>query len=140
MLVGVGEPKTLNAREWMEIGGVVRGKLPAKTKEADVMFDGVDSLNGEAPLSFALGFGLKNYAFKKYKSKGGSRSDAEDSEAEHERTSPRLTVFSHSARATRARFSEGSGSPQRRILRAGPRERASQHPDAAGVCRPASGA
>ncbi len=97
LLVGVGEPKTLNAREWMEIGGVVRGKLPAKTKDADVMFDGVDSLNGEAPLSFALGFGLKNYAFKKYKSKSGSRSDAEDSEAEHERTSPRLTVFSPSA-------------------------------------------
>jgi leucyl aminopeptidase len=97
MLVGVGEPKALNAREWMEIGGVVRGKLPAKTKDADVVFDGVDSLNGEAPLSFALGFGLKNYAFKKYKSKGASRSDPEDSEAENERTSPRLTVFAHSA-------------------------------------------
>ena len=97
MIVGIGDPKTLNAREWMEIGGVVRGKLPAKTKEADVMFDGVDSPNGEAPLSFALGFGLKNYAFKKYKSKSGSRSDAEDAEAENERTSPRLTIFSHSA-------------------------------------------
>jgi leucyl aminopeptidase len=97
LLVGVGEPKTLNAREWMEIGGVVRGKLPAKTKDADLMFNGVDSLNGEAPLSFALGFGLKNYAFKKYKSKSGSRSDAEDAEADNERTSPRLTIFSHSA-------------------------------------------
>ena len=97
ILVGVGEPKTLNAREWMEIGGVVRGKLPAKTKDADVVFDGVDSLKGEAPRSFALGFGLKNYAFKKYKSKGGSRSDGEDAEAENERTSPRLTVFAHSA-------------------------------------------
>ena len=97
LLVGVGEPKALNAREWMEIGGVVRGKLPAKTKEADVIFDGVDPLNGEAALSFALGFGLKNYAFKKYKSKGGSRNNSEDSDADNERTSPKLTVFSHSA-------------------------------------------
>ncbi len=77
ILVGVGETKTLDAREWTEIGGAVRGKLPARTAEADVVFDGVDSLNGEAPLSFALGFGLRNYAFKKYKSKSG-RGEAEE--------------------------------------------------------------
>ena len=40
MLVGVGDPKTLNEREWLEIGGAVRGKLPAKALEADVIFDG----------------------------------------------------------------------------------------------------
>ena len=96
MLVGVGEPKTLTAHEWMEIGGAVRGKLPAKTTEADIMFDGVDSLNGDAPLSFARGFSLRNYAFKKYKSKGGSRGEAEEAEGENDRAPPRLTIFSHS--------------------------------------------
>ncbi len=96
LLVGVGEPKTLNAREWMEIGGVVRGKLPAKTSEADIVFDGVDSLNGDAPISFALGFSLRNYAFKKYKSKGASRSEADEPETESDRNPPRLTIFSHS--------------------------------------------
>ena len=97
MLVGIGEPKTLNAREWMDIGGAVRGKLPTKTAEADVVFDGVDSLDGEAPLAFALGFGLRNYAFKKYKSKDAQRGETEESEAEHERTQPRLTIFADPA-------------------------------------------
>ncbi len=94
MLVGVGDPKTLNSREWLEIGGAVRGKLPAKTAEADVIFDGIDALSEEAPLQFALGFGLRNYAFKKYKSKAGTRNEAEDSEGDHDRAPPRLTIFS----------------------------------------------
>ena len=84
MLVGVGELKSLNPREWMEIGGAVRAKLPTKTSEADIVFDGIDSLNGDAPRSFALGFSLKNYAFKKYKSKG-TRGDSEDAETENDR-------------------------------------------------------
>jgi leucyl aminopeptidase len=96
VLVGVGDPKTLNAREWMEIGGAVRGKLPAKTADADIIFDGVDSLHGEAPFSFALGFSLRNYAFKKYKSKDVPRGDAEEAEGESDRSPPRLTIFSHS--------------------------------------------
>ena len=96
VLVGVGDPKTLNAREWMEIGGAVRGKLPAKTTDADIIFEGVDLLHGEAPFSFALGFGLRNYAFKKYKSKGVPSGDAEEAEAENDRSPPRLTIFSHS--------------------------------------------
>jgi leucyl aminopeptidase len=93
VLVGIGDPKTLDAREWMEIGGAVRGKLPAKTADADIMFDGVDSLNGEAPSSFALGFGLRSYTFKKYKSKSGSRSEGDEAEPENDRTPPRLTIF-----------------------------------------------
>ena len=93
MLVGVGELKSLNPREWMEIGGAVRAKLPTKTSEADIVFDGIDSLNGDAPRSFALGFSLKNYAFKKYKSKG-TRGNSEDAETENDRVPPRLTIFS----------------------------------------------
>ena len=94
MLVGLGEPKTLNAREWMEIGGAVRTKLPTKTSEADIVFDGMGSLNGEAPISFALGFSLRSYTFKKYKSKGGLRGDAEDAESENDRIPPQITIFS----------------------------------------------
>ncbi len=94
MLVGVGEAKTLNNREWMEIGGAVRSKLPGKTSEADIVFEGIGALTEEAPLAFALGFSLRNYGFKKYKSKGGSRSDADEPEGENDRTPPRLTIFS----------------------------------------------
>ena len=53
-------------------------------------------LHGEAPFSFALGFGLRNYAFKKYKSKDVPSGDAEEADAESDRSPPRLTIFSHS--------------------------------------------
>jgi leucyl aminopeptidase len=94
LLVGVGDPKTLNGMEWLEIGGAVRGKLPAKALEADAFFDGVPSLSEEGPLAFAQGFGLRNYAFKKYKSKSAPKGEGEEQEPEASKASPRLTVFS----------------------------------------------
>lgn len=97
LLVGVGNADTLNRREWMEIGGAVRGKLPPKTAEADIVFEGIDSRGSEAPLAFALGFGLRNYTFKKYKSKAAHRPENDESENDNERTPPRLTVFAPSS-------------------------------------------
>jgi leucyl aminopeptidase len=94
LLVGLGDPKTLNGMEWLEIGGAVRGKLPAKALDADVFFDGAPSLSEEGPLAFAQGFGLRNYAFKKYKSKSAPKGEGEEPEPEADKTSPRLTVFS----------------------------------------------
>jgi leucyl aminopeptidase len=94
MLVGVGDARTLNEAEWLEIGGAVRGKLPAKALEADVIFDGIESLSENAPLAFAKGFSLRHYSFKKYKSKGVSKGDGEEPEPENGRASPRLTIFS----------------------------------------------
>ncbi len=95
LLVGVGDPKSLNGTEWLEIGGAVRGKLPPKALEADAIFDGVASLSEEGPLAFAQGFGLRNYAFKKYKSKSAPKSEGEDQDPpEADKASPRLTVFS----------------------------------------------
>ena len=106
MLVGVGDSKTLTPLEWMEIGGAVRGKLPAKTGEADIVFDGVDSLRGEAPVAFALGFGLRNYTFKKYKSKGAARVDNEEADADSERTQPRLAIFAPSGEQLAREFQQ----------------------------------
>jgi leucyl aminopeptidase len=79
LIAGIGDPKTLNGREWMEIGGAVRGKIPAKDQDADIVFSGIEPPSEEAPLAFALGFSLRNYAFKKYKSKiaAGSESEAD---------------------------------------------------------------
>jgi leucyl aminopeptidase len=96
LIAGVGDPKTLNAREWTEIGGAVRGKMPAKAHEADIVFSGIEPLNEEAPLAFALGFSLRNYAFKKYKSKAPPRgeSEAEPESGEQPGGTQRLTIFS----------------------------------------------
>jgi leucyl aminopeptidase len=96
LIAGVGDPKTLNGREWLEIGGAVRGKIPAKEQEADIVFSGVEPLSEEAPLGFALGFSLRSYAFKKYKSKSapGGEGDAEAESGGQPGATQSLAIFS----------------------------------------------
>ena len=38
LIAGLGDLKTLTVRDWMDIGGAVRGKLHAKVREADAVF------------------------------------------------------------------------------------------------------
>ncbi len=94
LIAGLGDAKALSARDWMEIGGAVRGKLHAKVREADAVFSGLEPLTEEAPLAFALGFGLRGYTFKKYKSKASPKNGEEDAPEENNNTSPGLNVFS----------------------------------------------
>jgi leucyl aminopeptidase len=94
MIVGVGDAKTLSAQDWVEIGGAARGKLQGKTIEADVIFGGIEPLTREAPLGFALGFGLRNYAFTKYKSKSPAPNENEDGNAATEESHAHVTVYS----------------------------------------------
>ena len=94
LIAGVGDQKTLNTQEWMDIGGAVRGKLHAKAREADAVFLGLEPLTEEAPLAFALGFGLRSYAFKKYKSKAAPKGDETETPEENNGAVPGLNVFS----------------------------------------------
>ncbi|MGA9765978.1 MAG: leucyl aminopeptidase [Rhodomicrobium sp.] len=93
LIVGTGDPKTLNAREWLDIGGAVRGKLP-KAGEADIVFTGIETLTAEAPVTFALGFSLRSYAFKKYKSKAAAKEGDSEAREENEGPAPNLKIFS----------------------------------------------
>ena len=81
LIVGLGDSKSLSPQDWVDLGGFARGKLQGKGIEADVIFDGIEPLNAEAPLGFALGFSLRNYAFTKYKSKSSGQGDGEDGNA-----------------------------------------------------------
>ncbi len=94
LLVGVGDQKTLNERSWLEIGGMVRGKITGKSIDAGVIFSGLDGMAKEAPLAFALGFSLRSYAFKKYKSKAAVTAASDEDAGETEAAPPRLTIFS----------------------------------------------
>jgi leucyl aminopeptidase len=94
LIAGLGDRKTLNTREWMEIGGAIRGKLHAKVREADAVFSGPEPLTEEAPLAFALGFGLRSYSFKKYKSKASPKSDEQETPEDNNNEAPALTIFS----------------------------------------------
>ncbi len=104
LIVGVGDPKTLTAREWMDLGGAVRGKLPPKAPDADVFFLGIEALTEEAPLAFALGFSLRSYAFKKYKSKAAAASDDGETAGETGSAASNLTVYSQWGEALSQRF------------------------------------
>jgi leucyl aminopeptidase len=94
LLVGVGDQKVLNKRSWIEIGGAVRGKITRTAAETGAIFAGLDGMTEEAPLSFALGFSLRNYTFKKYKSKAAAASDSEDQPRDDDQTQPSLKVYS----------------------------------------------
>ncbi len=95
LIVGVGDAKSLTARDWMDIGGAVRGKLSSKTTDADVLFDELDGVSEDAPLSFALGFSLRSYSFKKYKSKKAAKPEGEESNSSDDaEIVPQLTIMS----------------------------------------------
>ncbi len=93
LLVGLGDPKSLNERDWADIGGAVRGKLHGKHIEADAFFTGLDEVGHDAALGFVLGFSLRSYAFKKYKTKTSEKSDSDETEAATTETA-RLTILS----------------------------------------------
>ncbi len=94
LIAGAGDLKSLTARDWMDIGGAVRGKLHAKVREADAIFAGLEPLGEEAPLAFALGFGLRSYSFKKYKSKSAPKNGEEDAPEDDNSPAPALNIFS----------------------------------------------
>ncbi|MBT3069845.1 leucyl aminopeptidase [Rhodomicrobium sp. Az07] len=94
LLVGIGDAKTLTHRDWMDLGGLVRGKLPKKAAEVDVVFAGVDHLPEDAPLGFAEGFGLRSYTFRKYKSKAAKSTEGGEDEHDEDPAPPKLAIFS----------------------------------------------
>ncbi|MGA7323045.1 MAG: leucyl aminopeptidase [Rhodomicrobium sp.] len=94
LLVGLGDPKSLKELDWLDIGGTVRGKLHGKHIEAEAFFTGLDELEKEALLGFALGFSLRSYAFKKYKTKTSEKSDSDETETGTNENAPQLTIFS----------------------------------------------
>ena len=104
LIAGLGDLKTLTVRDWMDIGGAVRGKLHAKVREADAVFLGLEPLAEEAPLAFGLGFTLRGYAFRKYKSKAPARNGEDESPEESGAPVPGLNVFSQWGEELRSSF------------------------------------
>ncbi len=94
LIVGLGEAGTLRARDWLELGGAVRGKLTGKGIHACAIFDGLSQMSEGSIAQFALGFGLRGYSFRKYKSKHAASSEAAEDAAASEKDPPRLTIAS----------------------------------------------
>jgi leucyl aminopeptidase len=80
IIVGVGKAKDLKSESWVNLGGVVMGKIPAVATEATIIAD----LPGGAPkpervADLALGIRLRAYSFDRYKTK---RKDDDQSASE----------------------------------------------------------
>lgn len=105
LLAGVGDPQSLTEQGWLEIGGAVRGKLSGKSPEADAIFEGIDGVSDDAILAFALGFALRSYNFKKYKSRNAVRAENDEAGNGNEPDeTPRLTIHSKAGTSLDVKF------------------------------------
>jgi leucyl aminopeptidase len=69
VVVGVGKPRDLGAQDFVKLGGVVAGKVPAAASEATVVADLPGGLKPERAADIALGARLRAYSFERYKTR-----------------------------------------------------------------------
>ena len=107
ILLGLGAAKSLTERDWVEIGGAARGKLSGKPTAVSVVFDETASGVANAALSFALGFTLRSYSFRKYKSKKKAASEAEEGDVNDDSdANPSLTILTSASDELSAAWSK----------------------------------
>src|SRR5882724_1611405 len=70
VVVGVGKARDLKAQDFVKLGGVAMGKIPAAAGEATIIADLPGSgIKPERIADFARGVELRAYAFDRYKTK-----------------------------------------------------------------------
>jgi leucyl aminopeptidase len=68
-VVGVGKARDLKARDFVKLGGVAMGKVPAAASQAAMIADLLGAIRPERVADLALGVRLRAYAFDRYKTK-----------------------------------------------------------------------
>jgi leucyl aminopeptidase len=80
IIVGVGKARDLKAQDFVKLGGVVMGKIPASANAATILADlPGGGIKADRVADIALGVELRAYSFERYKTK---RKDNEDKPAE----------------------------------------------------------
>jgi leucyl aminopeptidase len=80
VIVGVGKARDLKAKDFVKLGGIAMGKIPAAASEATVIADlPGGGVKPERIADLALGVKLRGYAFERYKTK---RKEGEERSAE----------------------------------------------------------
>ncbi|HEY6259406.1 MAG TPA: leucyl aminopeptidase [Xanthobacteraceae bacterium] len=70
VVLGVGKARDLKAQDFVKLGGVAMGKIPAAASAATIIADlAGGSLKPEQAADLALGIRLRAYAFDRYKTK-----------------------------------------------------------------------
>ena len=80
VVVGVGKARELKARDFVKLGGIVMGKIPAAADEATIVVDlPGGAVKPDRIADLALGLQLRAYTFDRYKTK---RKEAEERPAQ----------------------------------------------------------
>src|SRR5712672_270866 len=80
IIVGVGKARDLKAQDFVKLGGVAMGKIPASASAATILADlPGGGIKPDRVADIALGVELRAYSFERYKTK---RKDNEDKPAE----------------------------------------------------------
>jgi leucyl aminopeptidase len=70
VVLGVGKARDLKAQDWVKLGGVAMGKIPATATAATIIADlPGGAIKPDAVAEMALGVRLRAYAFDRYKTK-----------------------------------------------------------------------
>ena len=70
VIVGVGKARDLKAQDFVKLGGIAMGKIPAAASEATLIADlPGGAVKPERAADMALGVQLRAYAFERYKTK-----------------------------------------------------------------------
>ena len=78
IVLGTGKRKDMKAIDWLKLGGVVMGKIPASAKAATLVIDLPEGKVGaDEAADVALGMKLRAYRFDRYKTKKKDEDDKE---------------------------------------------------------------
>ena len=70
VIVGVGKARDLKAEDFVKLGGIAKGKIPAAATEATIVADlPGGAIKPDRIADIALGVQLRAYAFDRYKTK-----------------------------------------------------------------------
>ncbi|MFG1347027.1 leucyl aminopeptidase [Xanthobacter autotrophicus DSM 431] len=70
VVISVGKAGDLKASDFLKLGGLIAGKIPASAREASVLLDLPGTkIAAEAAADVALGIRLRSYSFDRYKTK-----------------------------------------------------------------------
>ncbi|MFP4538059.1 MAG: leucyl aminopeptidase [Dichotomicrobium sp.] len=102
-LEGIGEAPS---QEWIDLGGVIRGKLDADVEQADLWLEASDgtALEPGHAASVALGMLLRSYEFTKYKTKKKNKNNNNDEDKDQEPSLRRIVIHCDAPEAADSAF------------------------------------
>jgi leucyl aminopeptidase len=105
LVVGIGNPKDMNAEHWLKLGGTIGGRIPAGARNVTVLAElPSGKLSPEDAAKVALGIKLRAYKFDRYKTK--KKTDGDDAKGT---PAPQIKIAVADVAAARKAWSDANG-------------------------------